>query len=330
MVATGRPTRERHPQRVNTLLLEEALATWIPPTISVVLLAGAMVLDALGMIAEAPAALTTVFALLLVGAFFVVGPLLDGPRSGKLRPAALAGVALLWIAFYAWPFALSLFPGDPIAVAPLASSHPGERLAVGSGRFDVVLDAHLPPSADRQNRQLHYAMTVTDGIGTPHHLEGELGDRWQTRRLGRRGTAPVHLEHLSARYEVDNPAGETLVLDHIAITGVPNATLGATVYRHRVPPLAWLLAGGALLVVGALAFDLWLDARRTPTAAFLTATATGAVLVFCNSAAGHAGLRQVFGAVIVGALAGVPATAFAAWLARRFPWTRAITAADRA
>lgn len=330
MVATGRQTRERHPQHVNTLLLEEALATWIPPTISLVLLAGALVLDALGMIADAPAALTTIFALLLLGAFMVVSPLLEGGRAAKLRPAILAGVALAWIALYAWPFALRLYPGNPVAIAPLASDAGSKPLAVGPGRFDVVLDAHLPPSADRQNRQLHYAITLTDGAGAPHHLEGDLGDRWQWRRLGRRGTAPVHLEHLSTRYEVDNPVGDTLRLGDVAIAGVPDATLDATFYRHRVPPVAWLLVGGALLVIGALAFDLWLDPRRAPSAAFLTATATGAVLVFCGSATGHVGLRQVFGAVIVGALAGVPATAFLAWLARRSPWTRAITVGDRA
>lgn len=330
MVATGRPTRERHRQRVNTLLVVEALTTWILPTISLVLLAGAIVLDALDVIADAPAALTAVFALLLLGAFMIVSPLLAGGRSAKVRPAILAGAALAWIALYAWPFALRLYPGNPLVIAPVASDPGGKPLMVGPGRFDVVLDAHLPPSVDRQNRQLHYAITLTDGAGAPHHLEGDLGDRWQTRRLGRRGTAPVHLEHLSTRYEVENPTGDILRLDHVAVAGVPNATLDAAVYRHRVPPVALLLVGGILLVAGALAFDLWLDPRRTPSAAFLTATATGTVLVFCSSAAGHAGLRQVFGAVIVGALAGVPATAFVAWLARRSPWTRTITVGDRA
>jgi len=329
MVATGRPTRERHPQRVNAILLE-ALATWIPPTVSIALLAGAMVLDALGVITDASAALTTIVALLLLGAFMVVNPLLDSSFSVKIRPAILAGFALAWTAVYAWPFVLRLYPGNPLAIAALASDADGKPLAVGPGRFDVVLDAHLPPAVDRQIRRLHYAIDLTDGAGAPHHLEGDLGDRWQTRRLGRRGTAPVRLEHLSARHEVDNPVGDTLRLDDVAIAGIPNATLEATVYRHRVPPVAWLLMGGALLVIGALAFDLWLDPRRMPSAAFLTATATGAVFVFCGSATGHVGLRQVFGAVIVGALAGVPATAVVAWLARRTPWTRAITVGDRA
>jgi hypothetical protein len=80
-----------------------------------------------------------------------------------------------------------------------------------------------------------------------------------------------------------------------------------------------------LLTLGALAFDLWWDSRRSPAGALLTATATGATLIFCTLAAGHPGLRQVFGSAIVGGLGGVPMVGIAAWLARRSPWTRAIT-----
>jgi hypothetical protein len=130
---------------------------------------------------------------------------------------------------------------------------------------------------------------------------------------------------LSTTHEIDNPAGGTLRLEDVTLSGVPNATLAASVYRHRVPAPLWLLSVGILLALGALAFDLWWDARRTPTAALLTATATGAVLVFCSSAAGHPGLRQVFGSTIVGGIGGIPTAGIAAWLARRSPWTRAIT-----
>jgi hypothetical protein len=200
----------------------------------------------------------------------------------------------------------------------------GNTFALGDGRFDLVVDAHLPMSTERQNRELYYALTLTDGGGESHRFDGELGDRWQTRRLGR-GTAPVHLEHLSTSHEIDHPAGGSLRLDDVTVSGVPNATLSGTFYRHRIPHEAILLAGGVLLGLGALALDLWWDPKRTPTAALVTATATGAVLVFCSSAAGHPGLRQVFGSTIVGGIGGVPTAGIAAWLARRSSWTRAIT-----
>jgi hypothetical protein len=271
-------------------LFKEALTTWLPPTVAALFLGATVLLDALGAVSEQIAALTAVIAPLILGVFAVVGPLLRDPQPAKLGPAVLGGVALVWIALFSAPFALRLFPGAAVATTALEKHQASELLPIGEGYFDMVLDAHLPMSSERQNRELHYALTVVDGAGHSHRYDGELGDRWQTRRLGRRGTVPVHLEHLSTAHEIDSPAGETLRLDEVTLSGVPNATLAASFYRHRIPGTLWLLCGGGLLTLGALAFDLWWDPHRTPATALLMATATGAVLVFCSSAAGHPGL----------------------------------------
>lgn len=323
------PTRrasKRHPTRrtVDSLLVEEAIATWIPPTLGIALLAAGALLNALGMIAEPLAGMLAVGGLLLLGVFAVVAPLARDAHP-RLRPLALGGLALVWIGIFAVPFAARLFPGAPVATTPLDPQHAAATLAVGAGNFDLVLDAHLPAAAEHQSRQLHYALTITDGAGQGHRYDGELGDQWQMRRLGRRGSAPVHLEHLSTTHAIDNSRGGELRLNEVTLSGVPGATLVASIYRRRVPAAAWLVALGVVLVAAALAFDFWWDARRTPTAALLTATATGAALVFCSSAAGHPGLRQVFGSTIVGGMTGLPAAGIAAWVARRIPWTRKTT-----
>jgi hypothetical protein len=306
-------------------MVEDALSTWLLPTIGAVLLGGAMLLDALGLIAEPPAAVLAVVALLILGVFAAVGPVIGGPDDRRPQPLMLALGALAWIAIFVTPFVLRLYPGAPVATATLEPQHTGNTFPLGDGRFDLVVDAHLPMSSERQNRELYYALTLTDGAGASQRLDGQLGDRWQTRRLGRRGTAPVHLEHLSASHAIDNPAGGSLRLDDVTLSGVPNATLSGSFYRHRIPGEMWLLIGGFALGIAALAFDFWWDPQRTPIAALVTATATGAVLVFCSSAAGHPGLRQVFGSTIVGGIGGVPTAGIAAWLARRSSWTRAIT-----
>jgi hypothetical protein len=44
-------------------------------------------------------------------------------------------------------------------------------------------------------------------------------------------------------------AGHTVRLDDVPIAGVLNATIEATMSRHRVPPMGWLLGRGVLLVV---------------------------------------------------------------------------------
>ncbi len=327
MAEERRPPSQRSapPRNVNVLLVQDAFATWVPPTVGVILLATATLLDTLGVVSEQMASLFAVFGLLILGAFAVAGPLVSHRHPPKLAASAVMGLATLWIVLFSVPFTLRLFPGAPVATTAIDSHPAGTPLQLGNGRFDLVLDAHLPLSSERQTRQLHYALTLTDGAGKSHRYHGELGDSWQTRRLGRRGTAPVHLEHLSTSHEIDNPAGGTLRLDEVTLSGVPNATLAASFYRHRAPAAVWLLAGGILLALGVLAFDLWWDPERTPTATLLTATAAGAVWVFCSTTAGHPGLRQVFGSTIVGGIGGVPTAGIAAWLARRSPWTRAIT-----
>lgn len=309
---------------MQALMVEEAFSTWIPPTIGVVLLAAAMLLDALELISEPMAALLAVLALLILGAYAAFSPLIGGNDAPKVAPLTLGAVAIAWIAIFTVPFLLRLFPGPPLASAALEPNKTGNTFTLGDGRFDLIVDAHLPMSIEHQNRELYYAVTLTDGAGEAHRFDGELGDRWQTRRLGRRGTAPVHLEHLSTSHRIDNPAGGSLRLDEVSLSGVPNASLSGSFYRHRVPSELLLLAGGIVLGLGALAFDLWSDPRRTPTGALVTATATGAVLVFCSSAAGHPGLRQVLGSAIVGGIGGVPTAGVVGWLARRSSWTRAL------
>src|SRR5512147_1623424 len=204
------------PQRnVKALLVRDAFATWVPPTVGVVLLAMATLLDALGFISEPLAAIVAVVSLLIIGAFAVAGPLVNDDAAPKLAASAVAGLAIGWIALFTIPFALRLFPGPPIVTTAVDTQATKTPLQLGNGRFDLVLDAHLPMSSERQSRQLYYALTLTDGAGEAHRYDGELGDTWQTRRLGRRGTAAVHLEHLSTSHEIDNPAGGTVRLDEV-------------------------------------------------------------------------------------------------------------------
>ncbi len=120
MSRPAQPTRERHPQRVSIILVKDALATWIPPTTSLVLLWGAVVLDAHGIVADASAALTAIFALLLLAVFMVAEPLLEGGQPPKIRPGILVRLALAWVTLYAWPFAIRLYPGDAFRLDDVA------------------------------------------------------------------------------------------------------------------------------------------------------------------------------------------------------------------
>jgi hypothetical protein len=131
--------------------------------------------------------------------------------------------------------------------------------------------------------------------------------------MGRRGTAPSHIEHLSTSQVVAIGTG-ALHLADVTLVGEPGATAVATAYPHRLPPMAALYVLAALLCIGALALDRWRDPRATATATIVTTAACAAALVFADSGAGHPGVRDVIGAALVGAIAGVTIGTGMAWL----------------
>src|SRR5205814_8381383 len=126
---------------------------------------------------------------------------------------------------------------------------------------------------------------------------------------------PCPIEHLPASNAVPVGIGGRRSADATR-TGEPRATASAIVYRRRTPPSAVLYVGAALLVLGALVFDLWWDPAAGSTTTMVTASACAAVLVFAAGSAGHPGVRDVIGAALVGTLAGVPVGGAAAWLGR--------------
>lgn len=315
---TAKTSRSRQPS-IRRLLVADALRSWLPPTVALVVLGATMILDALGVVPDRAGAAVAALALLVLGAFVAAAPLV-GDEADR-RPPALAVLAgsLLWIAILAYPFAARLYPGAPLRVVPLDATAKNAVVvpAGAASRVDVVVDGHLPLAADRRDRTVHYEVDLVDDAGAHEYVSGELGDSWRMRRLGRRGTAPSHFEHLSATRVVDVGSGALRVAE-VALTGENGATAVATVYRHRTPPDAVLYALAALLLGGALALDAWWDPRGTATATMITASAAAAALVFVTGAAGHPGLRDVIGSALVGAVVGVPVGATAAWLGRTF------------
>ena len=63
MAEAKRATQKRSQRNVRALVVEEALSTWVPPTIGAILLGAAMLLDALGALSEPVAAVLAVVAL---------------------------------------------------------------------------------------------------------------------------------------------------------------------------------------------------------------------------------------------------------------------------
>ncbi len=307
---------------VRRLLITEALVTWAPPTAAGAIALVTVLLNALGLIPTPAATATTALALLLIGAHAALAPRVQGDSADlPISRPVLATIGLAWICVLYYPFHCRLFPGAPLASVSMQSGAPASPLRVGDvDRLDLILDAHLPAATQRTSRSLLYDFDLVNERGDRARVQGELGDRWQTRRLGRRGTTQAHVEHLSTLQRVALRGAGLLRVENVTLTGVPEATLTATVVPHRAPDRPWLLTAAVLLSAAALTFDLWWDWSATPIAAFLTATACAAAVIFLESGSGHAGVRDLIGSVLAGAAIGLPAAAVAAALARRaFP-----------
>lgn len=279
-----------------------------------------MLLDSIGVVPDRAAAATAVVAVLILGAFVIVGRLLADDAERQMRPALAVGLAILWVALLALPFEARLFPGSPLRQLPLDPTAKGALLAApGEGsRFDLVVDAHLPMASERRDRTVHYDLDVVDDAGAHARVTGDLGDSWRMRRLGRRGSAPSHIEHLSAEHTIDDAGRGALRVADVTVSGEPAMAVVATLYGHHTPRALVLYTVAVALVLGAVALDLWWDPRATATATLVTAAACAAAVVFVESGAGHPGIRDAMGATLAGAVIGVPAGAAAAWIGRTF------------
>ncbi len=300
---------------IRRLLVGDALRSWALPTVAIVLLLAAMLLDIVELVPDATAALIAAVALLMIGASLILTPLLGEDAEGRVIPALAIALAVVWIAVLAYPFAVRLLVGAPLGRVPLDAAATGATLVPAhlASHANVVVDLHLPVASDRRDRTVHYDVDLVDDAGAHVRIDGELGDSWRMRRMGRRGSVPSHLEHLSASHVVPIGSG-ALHLAAATLVGEPGATAAATAYRYRLPGTAVLYGLAVALCAAALALDRWWDPRARATATIVTTAACAAALVFAGSGSGHPGMRDVMGAALVGAIAGITIGAAMAWL----------------
>ncbi|HEY2386014.1 MAG TPA: hypothetical protein VGK30_03555 [Candidatus Binatia bacterium] len=308
-------TRPNQPS-IRRLLVGDALRSWVLPTAAIVVLLVAMLLDTLELVPDPAAAAIGALALLVMTAALAVAPLLTEDVDARVRPATVALLALAWVVVLAYPFTARLFPGAALGRVVLDPAAAGSTLvpADAGSRADVVVDLHLPMASDRRDRTVHYDVDMVDGAGDHSRIDGELGDSWRTRSMGRRGSVPSHLEHLSASHVVEAGTGG-LRLGGATLVGEPGATAAATAYPYRLPAMAVLYGLAIVLCAGALALDRWWDPRERPTVTIATTGAAAAALVFAGSGAGHPGMRDLIGVALVGAVVGFTLGSALAWLA---------------
>jgi hypothetical protein len=234
-------------------------------TIPVVLAAGALLTWVLGASGAVPPALAVLVAgssLLLLCLFFGLREFVDD-ATGAWRALLLAAFAVAFAALTVDPLAGALYPPPDVAAAELGA--PGSAFAVPTRdtavQYRVVVEGHVPVSTERLSQSQNYRLRVDRDGAAPQLLEGDFSDRWSMRRLGRRGTAPVHVVRSSAQHSIDVGPGEEVrvSLEELA----PPTAAGVSVRVHPEAVRSWLLVGSGILLVSVAAA---IDACASPRA----------------------------------------------------------------
>ncbi|MEY4948872.1 MAG: hypothetical protein RL698_1083 [Pseudomonadota bacterium] len=309
----------RSQAEIARMLLLERLGGPILPGILAALALLVWVLSGAGVIAPDRAILWLGTCAILAALFFGLRRFL-GERLAGAIPALLALFALAYAGSTLFTLWRTVSLESPIATGELAPK--GAPLDVKteghSGPFRVVIEGHLPPTQEQASQSERYEMTVSRGGAVSETFDGEFNERWGQRRLGRRGTAPVHTVRNVDQHDVADPdgAGFQLALQSL----VPAEGRTVTVNVHPDPfPLWPMVALGALLTAAALALDAWrsVDPGDATLTAFTLAGLLG-IAAFRRFAPAHPGLPELIFNATVGGLAGW-ALSSALWAMLRKP-----------
>ena len=184
---------------------------------------------------------------------------LDERTTAATAATLVAFVALL--AFVALgPLHEFLKPGPPLATAELHRGDPEVALPVGglAGTYRITLEGHLDQTGGQVTRTVPYRLGVTTGTNEPDVLEGEFSERWGRQRLGRRGSAQVHIVRGGTQHVVTDGTGDDLRLSLQSI-GEGAHSVTAEVHRSSFPD--WLFFGlGLALTAAAILVDSWREA----------------------------------------------------------------------
>lgn len=199
-------------------------------------------------------------------------------RTTTARAAALGAFAVLFAVVTIYPLHRTIHLEPAVATQTLEPGKAAARVQLGgrSGPYRLVVQGHLPPAeASHASQEADYVLAVRQGEAPEQRFAGKFTERWSSRRLGRRGTAPVHVTHSVEQHTIDASTGEDLQVRLESL--VPAGSGAVTVEVHPDPFPRALFAGlGVLLGAAAVALDAW--GGVSPSEGVTTVMTLGALL----------------------------------------------------
>jgi hypothetical protein len=180
----------------------------------------------------------------------------------------------------------------------------GDSIRVAdAGLYAVVVDGRFAAREGQGNRLGHYRLDAVVGDTLVQSIAGDFEDTFARRRLGRRGSTTVEVQHTAQRHVVRLPAGAALRAAEVDKSLDPE--LRVAVYP-AVSPWLFSVAGAAGLVF-ALVLEKWLDGDGSATMG--VSVIYFVVDQYLRWASPHPQMKTLIGFILVGGIIGAPVAA---------------------
>ncbi|HZR83553.1 MAG TPA: hypothetical protein VFD92_20835 [Candidatus Binatia bacterium] len=300
------PTKRRSAADIERMIwLERARGPILPSVLAGVALL-VWVLANAGVIPMA-AGVAAVGALVLALCLFAAVRDFIADETTSTQVLVILLFAILFAAATSLPLFRTLYPRPAIAAGDLATKGAAIDVVTGdaSGPYRVIVEGHLPESREHATQTAHYRLRVEGAAPSPTFLDGDFSDRWGMRRLGRRGSAPVHVVRSTGQHELDASAGSTFKISLDELSPPNTGSVSVSVHPDAFPTV--LIAGlGVLLTGTAMVLDAW---RTSDSGDGLTTlVALGAlfgVVALRRFAPPHPGFGDLIFNGVVGGVAGL-------------------------
>lgn len=224
--------------------------------------------------------------------------------------------AIVWFSLLATPVLQRVYPppamiGFEVTPKDLPFSLPTSIL---QERLELKVTGYLRRGQPHATRNGKWSLRIEAPGQRAISLKGSLRESWGSAGADPDRLPALHRSRITTHFPVPPlPSGSEIsyldfrgqALDRLSIIARPNVR----------QPLALQLILGLALIAGAAVYDRASGAGRTAAAlTVVTGAAVVSVLVFPNLGAADATFRELFGAIVAGALVGGPVGGIAAWI----------------
>ena len=224
--------------------------------------------------------------------------------------------AVIWFGVLATPVLKRVYPAPAITSFEVQRDEIPYSLptSILGKPLEFKVTGHLREGQPHATRNGQWLLRIQRPTGRPLSFTGQLQQSWGSPSPDSHPLPQLRQSRITTNIQVPSlPPGSQI--GTLQVTGQAQPRLSIVARPDNRWPMSWQLPVGAMLLLGAALYDRSSGAGRTASALTLvTGAALVSVLVFPVLGAADATFRELFGAIVAGALVGGPVGGLDAWI----------------